>query len=105
MQAPQLYVLAGAALVGLGLYGLFAYRHLLRQIIALNIMSGGVFLVLIASASSGSVAAVDPIPRAMVLTGVVVAVSATALALALAVRLRRVTGVSCLSIRDEEDAQ
>ncbi|MGI9324968.1 MAG: NADH-quinone oxidoreductase subunit K, partial [Pseudomonadales bacterium] len=76
---------------------------LLRQIIALNIMSGGVFLVLIASSSGGSAAEVDPVPRAMVLTGVVVAVSATALALALAARLRRVTGSPSLSTGDEDE--
>ncbi|MGI9328434.1 MAG: NADH-quinone oxidoreductase subunit K [Pseudomonadales bacterium] len=102
MQAPQLYVLAGAALVGLGLYSLFADRHLLRQIIALNIMGGGVFLVLIAAAKGGQFGDVDPVPRAMVLTGVVVAVSATALALALAGRLHRMTGASQLTIGDED---
>ena len=103
MQASQLFVLAGAALVGLGLYGLFAYRHLLRQIIALNIMNAGVFLSLIAASFASGLEA-DPIPRAMVLTVVVVAVSATALALGLATRLHRVTGIAQLST-DDGDAQ
>ena len=103
MQASQLYVLAGAALVALGLYGLFAYRHLLRQIIALNILGSGVFLVLIASSGGGAVAEDDPVPRAMVLTGVVVAVSATALALSLAARLRRATGLPQLSTGSEDE--
>ena len=86
-----LYMLAGAVLFAMGLVALFTHRHLLRQIIAINILSGGVFLVLIAAARRSG-AEPDPVPHAMVLTGLVVAISATALALALAARLRQATG-------------
>ena len=50
-------------------------------------MGAGVFHVLIAIAYRGTTTAPDPVPQAMVLTGIVVAVSATALALILGERL------------------
>lgn len=49
----------------------------------------GVFHVFIAVAYRGLEAAPDPVPHALVLTGIVVAVSATALALTLGQRLER----------------
>ena len=50
-------------------------------------MGSGAFLVFVGLAQRDG--AVDPVPQAMVLTGIVVAVAATALALALARRLDR----------------
>jgi len=50
-------------------------------------MGAGVFMLLIAVAYRGPGLPPDPLPHALVLTGIVVAVSATALALALARRL------------------
>lgn len=52
-------------------------------------MGGGVFHVLVAVAYRGLDTAPDPVPQALVLTGIVVAVSATAFALALGQRLER----------------
>jgi multicomponent Na+:H+ antiporter subunit C len=88
------YGLAGAALIAVGLYALVVRAHLLRKIIALNVIGNGVFLTLVAAAPR--LGAPDPVPHAMVLTGIVVAVSATALALALAVRVRDATGAAVL---------
>ncbi len=91
MSTPLLYALAGVGLCLLGLYGLIVYAHLLRKILALNIMGSGVFLILVALARrSGD--SPDPVPHAMVITGIVVAVSATALALVLLVRFSAATG-------------
>lgn len=90
MSVHLVYGLAGAALFAIGLYGLVVRRHLLRKILALNVVGNGVFLVLVALAHR--VAVPDPVPHAMVLTGIVVAVSATAFGLALAVRIREATG-------------
>ena len=84
---PHMYALVGVALLSVGLYGLVVYAHLVRKILAINISSSGVFLFLVAIADQTSDVMPDPIPHAMVLTGIVVAVSATALALALACRL------------------
>jgi multicomponent Na+:H+ antiporter subunit C len=54
----------------------------------LNVSGAGVFLVFVSLAYQGDSLPVDPIPHALVLTGLVVAISATALALALNRRLR-----------------
>lgn len=87
-----LYALCGTVLVGVGFFGVIICRHVLRKVIALNVMGAGTFLVLIALARRTPGALPDPVPHAMVLTGIVVAVSATALALALFRRFYRETG-------------
>ncbi len=82
------YGLAGITLFGLGLRGVFLPVAFLRRVLAINISGAGVFLVLIAVAYRDAPLAPDPVPHALVLTGIVVAFSATALALALGRRLR-----------------
>jgi multicomponent Na+:H+ antiporter subunit C len=89
MQVATWYITISICLFIVGLFGLTACRDLLRRIIGLNIMGSGVFLLLVASADRLPGRAPDPVPHAMVLTGIVVAVSATALALALASRISR----------------
>lgn len=84
------YALLGVGLFTFGLYALIIHNHLLRKILALNVMGSGVFLVLVALAKRSQAA--DPVPHAMVITGIVVAISATALALALMLRLQAETG-------------
>lgn len=92
MNAALLYALAGVGLFSLGLYALIVYTHLLRKILALNVMGNGVFMVLVALARRGGTFQPDAVPHAMVITGIVVAVSATALALTLMVRVAGATG-------------
>lgn len=92
MSAAFLYALVGVGLFTIGLYALIVHAHLLRKILAINIMGSGVFLVLVALARRTEDAQPDPVPHAMVITGVVVAVSATALALALMLKLTAKTG-------------
>ena len=87
MEAATWYIVVGAALVAIGIAGVSVCGHPLRKILALNIMGSGVFLLLVAPADRLAGRAPDPVPHAMVLTGIVVAVSATALALALTRRL------------------
>jgi len=87
MTAQFLYGGAGMILFVLGVWSFLVHDPLLRKLIALNIMGAGVFHVLIAIAYRGDALAPDPVPHALVLTGIVVAVSATALALALGARL------------------
>ncbi len=81
--------LTGAALVGLGLYGLVLHPHPLRKLLAFNIIGCGVFLVFGIVARRGAAAGFrfDPIPQAMVITGIVVAFAASAIAVALILRL------------------
>lgn len=80
------YALVGAALVALSIYPLTLARDLLKRIVAANVLGTGIFVILVALGYREG-APPDPIPHALVLTGIVVAVSATGLALALAARL------------------
>ena len=98
MTSATLAGLVGAALVGLGLYGLIANPQPLRKILAFNLMGSGVFLVFGIVARKGAAAGLqaDPVPQAMVITGIVVAFAASALAVALVLRLFRQTGQATL---------
>ena len=92
MSTNLLYALVGMGLFALGLYALIVHAHLLRKILALNVMGSGVFMLLVALARRSGAAAPDAVPHAMVITGIVVAVSATALALGLMLKLAATTG-------------
>lgn len=90
MTSALLFACVGAILFALGLAGVALIGHLLRRILAFNVMGSGTFLILVGLAQRHGSA--DPVPQAMVLTGIVVAVAATALALALTRRLHALTG-------------
>ena len=102
----MLYAITGVLFFITGLRGLIVYAHLLRKALATNIMSTGIFMLLVALAGRDPTAVPDPVPHAMVLTGIVVAVSATALILALVTRLHAATGRTDGSdIRQESDQE
>ncbi|WP_151702494.1 sodium:proton antiporter [Nitrincola alkalilacustris] len=85
-----IFSLAGIGLCAIGLFGFMLHTHLIRKLLAFNIMGSGVFLLLVGMAQrSGHT---DPVPQALVLTGIVVAVSATALALYLIRRWLQLSG-------------
>lgn len=88
MTTTTLFTLAGAGLFALGLGGLGLCRGILRRIMALNVMGSGVFLLLVSIAGRHPEPFADPVPHAMVLTGIVVTTGTTAFALHLARRLR-----------------
>ncbi len=92
MSTAFLYALVGMGLFALGLYALIVHVHLLRKILAINVMGSGIFLVLVALARRTGEAQPDAVPHAMVITGIVVAVSATALALTLMLKLNAESG-------------
>jgi multicomponent Na+:H+ antiporter subunit C len=94
MSAATLAGLTGALLAGLGLYGLIIQPDPLRRILAFNVLGSGVFLLfgIIARRGAAAGALADPVPQALVITGIVVAFAATALAVALLVRLSEETG-------------
>lgn len=102
MSPATLFGLCAAALVGLGLFGLVVHPHPLRKLLSFNLLGGGVFLLFGVVARRGAAAGMggDPVPQALVITGIVVAFSATALAVALLVRLVEETGDATL--RPEE---
>ncbi len=90
MTTGFVFAITGGALFALGAAGIVLIGDLMRRILAFNLMGSGAFLVLVGLAQRYDVA--DPVPHAMVLTGIVVAVAATALALALVRKLHALTG-------------
>ena len=83
-----IYGLTGVGLFAIGLRGALLHSSLLARILSVNVCGAGIFLLFVVVAYRGQGRVPDPVPHALVLTGIVVAVSATALALALARRLR-----------------
>lgn len=97
------YALGGVALFCIGLHAMILARHLVRKVMALNIAGSGVFLLLVALTRRMPSVIADPVPQAMVLTGIVVAFSATAFALELALRIYRATGRAALDQGERPD--
>lgn len=85
-------------LVLIGLYGLMTNRHLLKMLVAINVMEIGINLLIIsigygdgrlapiltATNNRSGLNFVDPLPQALVLTAIVIGVGTTALGLAIA---------------------
>lgn len=103
LPASTLFGLGGAALVGIGLFIVLTHPALLRRIVGFNVLGAGIFLVFGAVARRGAGAGLDgdPVPQAMVITGIVVAFAATALAIALLLRLFALTGRAELDLPAE----
>jgi multicomponent Na+:H+ antiporter subunit C len=94
------YALAGMAIFAITLFAVVARPHVLRKLLALNVMGSSVFLVLVAIAHRNREEVADPVPHAMVLTGIVVAVSITAFALFLLRRMHALTDAAELPDED-----
>ena len=81
----------------LGLYGVLTKRNLIKMIMSLYVMNSGVILFFVSLAyvkgaraaifQNGNQLMVDPLPQAVMLTGIVIALVITALALALTLRI------------------
>jgi multicomponent Na+:H+ antiporter subunit C len=89
---------ASVVLVCIGLYAVIAKGNLIKKFMGLNIIETAVFAFIVAlGVVDGGDAPiygpdahppfVNPLPQALILTGIVVAVSTTALALSLIVRI------------------
>lgn len=81
MNPITLYMGLAMTIFLMGLHGLLTLTDPLRRLIAVNLMSSGTFLVMVALASRSDPP--DPVLHALVVTGLVVAISATAFALRL----------------------
>jgi multicomponent Na+:H+ antiporter subunit C len=81
MSGLQMYMLLGALIFLLGLHGLLILADPIRRLIAVNLMGGGTFMIMVTLARRSEPA--DPLLHALVVTGLVVAISATAFALRL----------------------
>ena len=105
MSASTIAGFVGAGLIGLGLYALIVDPQPLRKLLAFNLIGSGVFLVFGIVARRGAVGSFpfDPVPQAMVITGIVVAFAASALAVALMLRLAEETGRVTLDPEQKPD--
>lgn len=89
MSALQWSLAGVVLLLGVGLYGLLASRHLIKVIIALQIMIKSVLLALIVA---GDAVGRLNLAQSIALTVIVVDTIAAVLALALVVQIKRATG-------------
>jgi multicomponent Na+:H+ antiporter subunit C len=107
VNAATLYGLVAAALVAIGLFGVVVQAAVLRKIVAFNLLGGGVFLLfgVIAKRAIGAGEGSDPVPQAMVITGLVVAFAATALAVVMALRMHQITGAATLAAPQDDETQ
>jgi multicomponent Na+:H+ antiporter subunit C len=103
MSAAAIFGICAATLIGIGAFGLVTRAHLLRRLVAFNVLGSGVFLMFGALGNRDPARLADPVPQAFVITGIVVALAATALAVALIVRLYEETGRATLPGEDETD--
>lgn len=91
LDTATIFAWCGAALVGIGVYGFLTRRHFIRRLIAFNVIGSGIFLVFGATGGRHPDLGVDPVPQALIITGLVVALAASALVVALAVRYAELT--------------
>ncbi|NLL42590.1 MAG: cation:proton antiporter subunit C [Firmicutes bacterium] len=97
------YVFALALFI-IGIYTILTNSNLFKKVIGINIMEGSIYVFFIAAGNiRGGVAPildmgepglvyVNPLPQALMLTGIVVSVSVTAFSLALIMKLYRFYG-------------
>ncbi len=96
----MIYYITSIALILIGMYAVLVKKNLIKMIIGLSIVDGGLHLLFIAIgyvdsgtapifSKAGLKAAdmVDPIPQALVLTAIVIGLAVTAVALAIIIRL------------------
>lgn len=98
--------IGAAILFVIGLYTVLTHPNLIKKVIGLNIMETAVFLLMVSigyvSGAQSPILSltkehatgvyVNPLPTAMILTGIVVAVSITAYSLSLIVKIYEVYG-------------
>jgi multicomponent Na+:H+ antiporter subunit C len=92
MTSLMLYTVVGVGLVALGFVSMMTRAHLFWKVLAFNIMGSGTYLVLVAASARLDALQADPVPQAMVLTGIVVTAGATALSLGMILRVVARTG-------------
>jgi len=110
------HYVAATVLFCIGLYTVIVRRNIIKKLIGLNIMETSVFFFYISLGyldkgiapigvgNADPARMVNPIPQALILTGIVVAVSVTALALSMVILLYRQYGTLDVDrlMREEE---
>lgn len=101
--ANNYYYLVAVILFVIGMHTMLTHTNMIKKVIAMNIMDASVFLLFVAVGfvRGGSapiiregveLVYVNPLPGALILTGIVVGVSVTAYALSLVVKIHRYYG-------------
>lgn len=98
--AANYHFLFSLLLFLIGAYTLLTHPNLIKKIIGLNIMETSIFLLFVSTGyviggrapiveegGAGEIVYVNPLPHALILTGIVIAISITALALSLIVKI------------------
>ncbi|MEW5920076.1 MAG: cation:proton antiporter subunit C [Bacillota bacterium] len=115
----NLYYLAAMVLFIIGFHTMLTHANLIKKLLGMNIMETAIFLFFVATGYIRGGRApimqvgqdhlyVNPLPSALILTGIVVAVSITAYALSLIIRLYRHYGtldaneIALLRAREDE---
>jgi multicomponent Na+:H+ antiporter subunit C len=100
----QMNILAGMLIFVMGLFIVIMNNHIIKRIMGLNIMGAGVFyfFVSIGNLNQGippiiitppsDVPYINPVPSALILTGIVVVVSITVYSLSLAIKIYQTYG-------------
>jgi len=98
------YYWLSAVLLLIGLHGILAHTHLMRKLMAMNVMQVAVIIFFIAISAKSEATApiaidhgtsltaeayINPLPHALMLTAIVVSVSTTGVALGLLIRIHR----------------
>ena len=94
-----LFGLCASVLVGIGVYAMITSPQPLRKIVAFNVVGNGIFVLFGAIAYRGAGAGWggDPVPQALLITGLVVSFCATALAVSLLLRQHQVAGTASVA--------
>lgn len=91
--------IGAAALFVIGLYTVLTHENLIKRVIGINIMYTAVFLFFISigyinnanppilDLNNSSLVYINPVPSALILTGIVVSVSVTAFSLSLIIKI------------------
>ena len=98
--------LVAVLLFTIGTFTVLTHPNLFKKLLGINIMESAIFLLFVASGNirggvapiravaDGEAVYINPLPSALMLTGIVVSVSVTAFALALIVRLYKAYGTT-----------
>lgn len=113
----NMHFLTAMILFLIGFHTMLTHSNLIKKIIGMNIMETAIFLFFISIGyvrggsapilNEGAQTYVNPLPSALILTGIVVGISLTAFALALVIKLYKYYGTvdadEIMRIRSEEE--
>ena len=96
----MIYIIVFIVLFLVGFYSVLTEKSLIKMVIGLNIMEAAIFFWFITGANRGGVIPIyqrtmieeimnDPVPQALVLTGIVIGASTTAFLLTLIIELNK----------------